>query len=373
MPILITRKLLFFSPGQSEAGGCATHARLLSEELAARGWRLLVVARAASATQPRLRREANLTVLEVPGFGRRIGAALYVAVGLLAGLAWGRRARFLAMQLGSQALVGGICAAVWRRPFVAMSTTSGELSEVAEALASPGRALHRWSLRRATRLVGQTRAAARELEAFVPAARTAVVPNPMPAGEAAGLSGEPTAVYAGRLSAEKDLGLLLEAWRKMCELLPGAKLTLVGSGGPYRSVEAELRRTVAADPTLRASVSFTGWVEDVGPHLRAADVFVFPSRSEGMSNSLLDACAWRRIVVASGIDANRAVLGEEYPLLFGVGEREALVAALRRAFGDDAARTAAIEQIEERREVLSGAAVAARLEEVLLAPRPARD
>jgi glycosyltransferase involved in cell wall biosynthesis len=367
------RKLLFFSPGQNEAGGCATHARLLSEALAARGWRVWVIARAAGGKFPAVRRAGSLTVVEVPGFGIRIGAGIYVAFGLLAGIALGRGAYVLSMQLGSQTLVGGLCARFWRRPFVAMSTTSGELSEVAEALASPRRALHRESLRRASRLVGQTPAAARELEAFVPASRTAVVPNPMPAGGLAALSGNPCAVYAGRFSAEKDLGLLLDAWREVVERIPRARLTLVGSGGAYRSVEAELHAAIAGEPALWGSVAFTGWVEDVGMQLRAADVFVFPSRSEGMSNSLLDACAWRRIVVASDIGANRAVLGDDYPLLFQVGEREALVAALLRAFGEETDRRAAVEQVERRCQALSSSSVAASLEEVLLAPRRAPD
>ena len=367
------RTLLFFSPGQAEPGGCATHARLLSEALAARGWQLLVIARAAGARRPSLRRAPNLTVLEVPGFDSRAGVVLYLAVGFTFGLAFGRSAWFLAMQLGSQTLVGGLCARAWRRPFVAMSTTSGELSEVTEALAGHERVLHRQNLRRATRLVGQTPAAARELEAFVPARRTAVLPNPMPPGGRAGLSGEPNAAYAGRLSREKDLGLLLEAWEEVVRRLPRAQLALVGSGGPFRSVEAELRRTVAGRPPLRRSVSFTGWVDDVAPHLRAADVFVFPSRSEGMSNSLLDACSWRRVIVASDIDANRAVLGDDYPLLFPTGESGALVEALLRAFGEGEARRAAVAAIERRCRDLSADSSATRMEEALLAPHSSCD
>jgi glycosyltransferase involved in cell wall biosynthesis len=359
-------KLVFFSPGQAEAGGCATHARLLSEALAARGWRVLAVARAAGAKRPSLRRAPNLTVLEVPGFGSRAGAALYLAVGLVAGLLFGRRARFLAMQLGSQTLAGGLSARIWRRPFVAMSTTSGALSEVEEVLVSRRRFLHRRNLRRASRLVGQTVTAARELEALVPAGRTAVVPNPMPTGGHATLSGKPSAVYAGRLSREKDLGLLLEAWGEVVARKPAARLTLVGSGGAYRSVEDELKLAVAAHQGLRETVAFTGWVNDVGPYLREADVFVFPSRSEGMSNSLLDACSWRRLVIASDIDANRAVLGDDYPLLFPTGEREALATALFRAFGDREARRSASVAVARRCRELSAESAAARMEEVLL-------
>lgn len=366
-------KLLFFSPGQGEAGGCAGHARLLSESLAARGWRLLVLARAAQARRPRLRRSRNLTVLEIPGFGRRLGVVPYVAAGLAVGLAAGRRAHILAMQLGSQTLVGGLCARFWRTPFFVMSTTSGELSEVREALNSPVRGLHRKNLSKASGLLGQTPIAARELEAFVPPERTAVVSNPIPPGGRVALSGEPAAVYAGRFSSEKNLGLLLEAWEELMMRLPEGRLTLVGSGGRFRSVENELRDAVVLRPALRRSVAFTGWVDDVALHLKRADVFVFPSRSEGMSNSLLDACAWRRIVVASDIGPNRAVLGDEYPLLFASGDREALVEALLRAFCDSAVRREARAAVERCCAALSADSVGARLEEVLLADSSASD
>ncbi|MHB1537466.1 MAG: glycosyltransferase family 4 protein [Acidimicrobiales bacterium] len=360
------RRLIFFSPGQSEAGGCATHARLLSEGLAERGWQVLAICRSATSKRPTLVRKANLTVLEIPGFGVRAAVAIYIVVGTVLGIARGRLAWFMAMQLGSQTLVGGICARLLRRPFVVLSTISGEISEVGEALESPIRFLHRGNLRRADYLVGQTSEAARELEVFAPPARIAVVCNPMPPGRDAGLDGRPHAVFTGRLVRQKNLPLLLEAWQAVVVHLPEARLTLVGDGGSYGSVEHELRRTVASGAALRNTVTFTGWVDDVGPYLRAADIYVFPSRSEGMSNSLLEACAWRRIVVASDIVPNRAVLGDDYPLLFPTGDREALREALIRAFEDTDARAAAAAVIDRRRSELSSGSAIARYEELLL-------
>ena len=75
----------------------------------------------------------------------------------------------------------------------------------------------------------------------------------------------------------------------------------------------------------------TGWVPSVEPYYRANDVFVLPSREEGMSNALLEACAHGRVVVASDIPPNRAVLGDDYPLLFPVGSIEALADRLLTA------------------------------------------
>lgn len=360
------RRLIFFSPGQSEAGGCATHSKLLSKGLAARGWHVMVICRAATLNRPRLARSANLTVVEIPGFDRRWGTLAYLAVSLPIGLVLGRRASFIAMQLGSQTLGGGLCARLLRRPFVVLSTTAGELSEVEEALRSPGRLIHRQNLRRASYLVGQTTEAARELEAFVPPERIAVVPTPMPRGGEAELTGLPYATFSGRLSREKNLDVLLDAWEKVVGRLPKARLTLVGSGGSYRSVEHALRATVAARERLRETVGFTGWVDDVAPYLRAADVYVFPSRSEGMSNALLQACAWKRVVVASDIPSNRAVLGDDYPLLFRVDDDDAMAEALRHAFLDQRVRADAVAQLRARSPEFSPARVVGRLEQLLL-------
>jgi glycosyltransferase involved in cell wall biosynthesis len=306
-------------------------------------------------------------VVEVPGFGNRPGVLLYLAVGGVLGLALGRRASFLSMQLASQTLIGGLCARLWRRPFVALCTTSGEISEVDEALRSPLRILHRQNLRRADFLVGQSSEAANELKAFAPAARIAVVHNPLPSVNGAALGGRPNAVFTGRLSRHKDLGVLLEAWRTVAERIPSARLWLVGSGGAYGSVESELRKAVKAHESLRASVTFTGWVEDVKPWLAGADVYVFPSRSEGLSNALLEACAWRRIVVASDIASNREVLGEDYPLLFETGNASRLAAALIRAFEDDQVRNAAVAAIVRRVDELSRTPASAAVGELLLA------
>jgi glycosyltransferase involved in cell wall biosynthesis len=308
------------------------------------------VTRAGSLRAFHLDRSSNLTVLEVPGFGRRwFGGALFIVIAVPVGVVWGVRASaFVAIRLSSPATAAAICALVLRRPYLALTTSSGGLSELAYVLSTRTAPLRQWLLRRASFLVAQTAYAATELEALVPPERIAVVPNPIPTIEPTPLNGKPEAVYSGRLSAEKDLPRLLKAWRTISKEFPDARLTFVGAGGPHRSVEQELKTTVASDPLLGGTVTFTGWVDDVGEYLARADVYVFPSMEEGMSNALLEACAWRRVVVASDIPPNCAVLGDTYPLLFRVGDTSDLVAALRRALKDDSVRAEARRHIETR-------------------------
>ncbi len=363
-----SRRVVMFSPGHDEAGGAARRSRLLAGSLADRGWDVRVVTRAGTRRRFAVRRSRNLTVVEVPGLGSRaLGAALFLAVGVPLGLVFGARARvFLAIQLVSPTTAAALCAAALRRPFVAMATTSGSLGEAGFLLEGRLSGVRRPLVRRAAYLAAQTEQVAAELSDVVPKSRIVVVPNPVETvAPVPPLTGAPRAVYTGRLSEEKDLLRLLHAWRLVGEGRHGAMLTLVGDGGRHRSVEQQLRRAVSADAVLHATVTFTGWVPDVAPFLASADVYVLPSLTEGMSNSLLEACAWGRVVVASAIPPNMEVLGQAYPLLFDPGDTQGLADALRLALDDDGLREEARGLVTERVKAHSVDNVVARLEALL--------
>jgi glycosyltransferase involved in cell wall biosynthesis len=193
-------------------------------------------------------------------------------------------------------------------------------------------------LRRAAFTVAQTPQAGKELSELVPGLAPVVVSNPVELPDPAPLTGDPCVLFTGRLSREKGLAGLLQAWKLVLEAVPGARLSLAGVGGAYRSVERELRSTVAEDPALAASVSFLGWVAETDPLLRAHDVFVLPSHTEGLSNALLEGIAQGRVVVASNIAPNMYVLGDDFPLLYEVGDAAALARALIDALTNDALR-----------------------------------
>jgi glycosyltransferase involved in cell wall biosynthesis len=365
---LVPKRLVLFSPGHTEPGGAAVRSQTLARVLADGGWDVRAVTRAGSLSRFRLERSSNLTILEVPGFARRrLGGALFLLVALPTGIVWGMRsAAFLAISLSSPGTAAALCGLVSRRPYLAFTTSSGERSELRYVLSTHSSGFRQWLLRRATFLVAQTPFSAAELEVVVPPERIAVLPNPVRIVVPKPLDGRRRAVYTGRLSAEKDLFRLLEAWKTIAKDQRDARLTLVGAGGTHRSVERELRAAVERDPLLHATVTFTGWVTDVGEYLRQADVYVFPSLEEGMSNALLEACARGRVIVASDIPANRAVLGNEYPLLFRAGDTAAMTAALRRAFEDRQLQAEAVQRVAANAHEFSHEAFAARLEELIM-------
>jgi glycosyltransferase involved in cell wall biosynthesis len=367
--VMVRKRLVFFSPGHVEPGGAGARSQALARILAVRGWEVRAVTRAGSLNRFRCEKSSNLTVLEVPGFSRRrLGGLIFFAVALPVGVVWGATSTaFIAIRLTSPATAAALCALIARRPYVGLTTSSGEEGELRYLLSTRSARLRRWLLRRAAFLVAQTTFGADELEQVVPSNRIAVVPNPVKTVNVAPLNGKPNAVYSGRLSAGKDVARLVEAWRSIVQEHPSAHLMVVGAGAPNDSTERDLKTTVEDDPVLRAAVSFTGWVPDVGEYLRDADVYVFPSLGpgEGMSNALLEACAWRRVIVASDIPQNRAVLGNDFPLLFRAGDTGALIEALRCAFTDFQVRARAVRLVEASIRASSEDVVVSRLEELV--------
>jgi glycosyltransferase involved in cell wall biosynthesis len=109
----------------------------------------------------------------------------------------------------------------------------------------------------------------------------------------------PCLLHVGSYRHEKNHDGLLEIHRRVLEREPRAKLLLVGDG-PRRPV---LQEQVDAGP-LGDSVLFLGSQDDVWPFYAAADVFVFPSFSEGSPNSLTEAIGSGLPIVASRIPSH---------------------------------------------------------------------
>ena len=119
----------------------------------------------------------------------------------------------------------------------------------------------------------------------------------------------PRAVFVGRLAPEKGLDTLVDAWPLVRARYSDARLILVGEG-PMRPVLEE--RATAAGMSLGPgqAVEMPGTATDPGQALRDADLFVLPSREEGMSIALLEAMALGVPLVASSIPGNRRVVGD---------------------------------------------------------------
>jgi glycosyltransferase involved in cell wall biosynthesis len=98
------------------------------------------------------------------------------------------------------------------------------------------------------------------------------------------------------LRPEKNLGILVNAFSRLHRVNCTARLIIVGSGPARLELEQQASRLGIADSCI-----FQETVLDPAEWMRAIDVFVLPSRSEGFSNSLLEAMACGCCPVASRV------------------------------------------------------------------------
>ncbi len=125
----------------------------------------------------------------------------------------------------------------------------------------------------------------------------------------------PILLYAGRIAPEKNIPLLFNALPHILEQMPDVLLMLVGDG-PARSV----LETLAQSRGLAGSICFLGYLERkeaLKDAYAAADLFVFPSRTETQGMVLIEALAAGLPVV--GVPA----LGSVDLLGLGKGTRSA--------------------------------------------------
>ncbi len=160
--------------------------------------------------------------------------------------------------------------------------------------------------------------------------------------------GRPLIGTVGRLEPRKGTATLIAALATLRAGGRDASLVVVGDG-PLRS---ELVAT-AARLGLASHVQMLGDRADIEDILAAVDVFVLPSRTEGMSNALLEAMAMALPVVATAVGGTPEVIAEgESGLLVPPDDPSAMAAATARLLDDrpSAARlgAAARQAVEER-------------------------
>jgi glycosyltransferase involved in cell wall biosynthesis len=113
-------------------------------------------------------------------------------------------------------------------------------------------------------------------------------------------------ITTARLSKEKGIDILLRAWTHVVRQEKGIKLIIVGDGSL-----AEALKKLCCSLGLAESVEFTGMVQNVTEYLRNADLFVLPSRTEGLSNALLEAMSYGLPCIATKVGGNIELIGED--------------------------------------------------------------
>lgn len=128
-------------------------------------------------------------------------------------------------------------------------------------------------------------------------------------------------IAVGRVAAEKNIELALEAWQAAATALPGTRLVVVGDG-PARE------RLARRHPEVRFVGALRG--DALTAHYASADGFLFPSLTDTFGNVVLEALASGLPVVAfDTAAAAEYVVDGESGRLVAVGDRAAYVDAVR--------------------------------------------
>jgi glycosyltransferase involved in cell wall biosynthesis len=180
------------------------------------------------------------------------------------------------------------------------------------------------------------------VRAFDPTARTTVIMS-----ASSGLKADPASVQAIRERAgnrflvghvgaldndQKAQDVIIAAARRLAGTHADIHFMLVGGGDD----EAMLRALAGALPNL----NFTGFVENVGDYLGAFDIFILPSRREGIGSILFDAMEQSLPLIVTPVGGVPRIVREgENGIVIAVDAPEQLADAILRLQLDAGLRT----------------------------------
>ena len=158
------------------------------------------------------------------------------------------------------------------------------------------KAFNGWLYANVDAVASVTKATMRDLISLFPAVRNkisaipiGVIPREIPAVPRK----EFQIIHIGGFSFEKNHAGLLRIFARVREVIPEARLMLIGDGPLRPSVEQKVRELNLSD-----FVEFKGAIPDPASHLLASSILVLPSIIEGLPGVILEAFYYQTPVVA---------------------------------------------------------------------------
>jgi glycosyltransferase involved in cell wall biosynthesis len=208
---------------------------------------------------------------------------------------------FVSVLIGKQIL---------NKPVIVKTASSGMTSDIKQLEQIPlGSFQLRYLLRNMKCLVAVSRAGGKEFNDIgFPESKIQYIPNGvfLPRGKKTNYNQVKNVITTSRLSEEKGIDILLKAWAYVAGQEKDLKLTIAGDG-PLAGELARLSESLG----LRESVTFVGMIHNVMDYLKNADLFVLPSRTEGLSNALLEAMSYGLPCIATKVGGNIELIGED--------------------------------------------------------------
>ena len=109
--------------------------------------------------------------------------------------------------------------------------------------------------------------------------------------------------HVGRFTEQKNHTFLIDTFEKIWNISPDSKLMLIGEGELFDEIKDKVSKLLCKDNIL-----FLGLISDVDKKLQAGDVFILPSRNEGLCVAAIEAQAsGMPCVLSSNVDITTAV------------------------------------------------------------------
>lgn len=196
------------------------------------------------------------------------------------------------------------------KPVLVKTASSGETSDIKGLKRFPfGSFQLKYLLKEMELLVAVSKVSAKEFEQLrFPKERIVNIPNGVgvPKEDRTSYDQVIHAITTARLSREKGVDILLKAWKNVFKEEKTLKLAIIGSG----PLEEEMKK-MTQSLKIGESVEFVGFVSNVDTYLKNADMFILASRTEGMSNALLEAMSYGFPCIATNVGGNGELLGGE--------------------------------------------------------------
>jgi len=160
--------------------------------------------------------------------------------------------------------------------------------------------------------------------------KIAVVPNGVEKGFKAPTGESRRIVFIGALVEQKNVEILLRAYKKVKEEISDAELFIAGEGKEKNSLLA------LAENLKLKDICFAGYVDDIDGVFTKNSCLVLPSKEEGFGIVLLEAMMRGVPVVASRIKSvEEIVKHEQNGLLFEKSNEDELYRAIVRIFTEE--------------------------------------
>ena len=118
----------------------------------------------------------------------------------------------------------------------------------------------------------------------------------------------PVVGFVGRLTRDKGIVELVEAYSELKTSFPELRLLLVGSFEKEDPLPPSVRRAIEEDPQIVC----TNFVEDTSIHYHIMDVLALPSYREGFPTVALEASAAEKPIVGRRRHGNARCSGQRY-------------------------------------------------------------